>query len=240
MKISKPVLRWVVGDCHELGIKTLLFSIKNIKKIYQNNFYYCICFNSINVSKTLKQCFEEVDLVINQNNFFQSLSYSPYVKKGPHWKLYPPRICKNQHEIIIDNDIVIYDKIQEIEDFLSQKNIFITTAAIKRSYSNQFGNIVSKNFNINSGLVGLPPLYDYKKEIEDVLIKGSGKWRHHFDEQTVVAAILQKNNSKIIPFKTISACCNITKFILGEKGTHFLGVNKGFDVWWKEFKIKQI
>lgn len=81
-KISKPIIRWVIGDCHKLGIETLFFSITNIKKIYKNNFYYCLCFNSKNASKNFKKCLEEVDLTINQNDFFQSCHTIPIPQKG--------------------------------------------------------------------------------------------------------------------------------------------------------------
>jgi hypothetical protein len=238
-EISKPIIRWVVGNCHELGYKVLHESILSFKKIYQKKFYYCICFNSINTSTSLKQCFKEVDLILNQNDFSQSLSYDPHIKKGPHWKLYPPRICENQHEIVLDNDIVIYDKLKEIDDFLSNDDMFITTTAIKRSYSGQFGDIVNKNLNINSGLFGLPPNFNYKEEIEKILQKGSGMWQDHFDEQTIIASIIQNNKFKIIPFNTISSCCGITDFVVGKRGTHFIGINKGYKKWWREFKIKK-
>lgn len=237
---KKPIIRWVVGDCHKLGYQVLYESIIKFKNIYKNNFLYCLCYNVNKINKELKKSLDIVDKTINQKKFKETLTYDPCVLNGPHWKLYPPRAFPDRHEIIIDNDIIIYKKLKEIDEFLFNKNLFITTEAVERSYGSQFGDIVRKNFNINSGLVGLPPFFNYKKEIEDILKKGSGIWKNHFDEQTIVASILQKNNTKIIPFNTISSCCSITGLSVGKKGTHFLGVNNGYDKYWKQFKIKNL
>ena len=239
MRISKPVVRWVIGDCHDLGYEVLYESILNFKKIYKDKFIYCVCFNNKKIKNNLKKSLDLVDHIFDQKKFTKSVSYNPKLINGPHWKLYPPRLLHDQHEIIIDNDIVIYKEIEEINAFLLS-NTFLITSPIKRSYSKQFGGKIKKNFNINSGLVGLPPGFDYKKEIENILSEGSGSWMEHFDEQTVVAAIMQNKKLTIIPFSTLSACCNGTKMLIGEKGTHFLGVNKGFKKWWREFKIKNL
>lgn len=239
MKSLKPVVRWVIGNCHELGYEVFYKAVLCLKSIYKNRFTYCICFNSKKINQNLKKVLAEVDLVFDQKKFYKEFNYNPLGIKGPHWKLYPARLFEDTHEIILDNDLVIYKELNEIEEFLLNSNLFITTEALKRSYNKKYDKLIKHNFNINTGIVGLPPNYDYKKKIQKSLDNfGPGFWSKHFDEQTIVASILQNEHTKIIPFNTISTCCNLSGLKIGEKGTHFLGANHGFDHWWKEFRIK--
>lgn len=240
MQNSRPVVRWVVGECHTLGYDTLYESIKSFKKIYKNNFIYCICFNSKKIKKTLVKSLELVDKIIDQKKFQKTLPFNPFKKRGPHWKLYPPRLFPEQHELILDNDLIIYEEMKEIEEFLSDESLCLTTRAIKRSYNKKYEHHIKRDFNINTGLVGLPPFFDYQKKIEIVLSYGKSVWKDYFDEQTVVAGVLQSENTKVIPFETISSCCGLTHFNIGKKGTHFIGINKGYDKWWKEYKVKNL
>jgi hypothetical protein len=237
-KKLKPVVRWVVGACNPLGYDVLYESIINFKKIYKDKFLYCICYNSRQIHNKLKKSFNCVDRVFNQRKLKNALTYNPEIKKGPHWKLYPPRIFKNQHELILDNDIIVYEKIEQIEEFLSNEDIFITTRAIRRSYNKKYDNHIKQGFNINTGLVGLPPNFDYEQEILKIMKNAKEEWSNHFDEQTLVARILQNKKTIVIPFEILSSCCSLTRFAIGKKGTHFIGANKGYDKWWNEFKIK--
>lgn len=239
-KKQKPLVRWVVGECDKLGYDLLYESIINFKKIYKNIFLYCICYNSIEHHNKLKKSFELVDFVLNQRKFKNNLILDPTLINGPHWKLYPPRIFKHQHEIILDNDIIIYKKIKQIEEFLATKNTFITTKAIKRSYNKKYESQIVEGFDINTGLVGLPPNFDYEKEIKNILKNIDEKWHNHVDEQTLVAFVLQQQKTIVIPYDVLTACCGITQFEMGKSGTHFVGANKGYDKWWKEYKIKHL
>ena len=81
------------------------------------------------------------------------------------WKLYPARIRKECHEIIIDNDILIYKLPKKIINFLNSNHIILTESH-KRSYSGVLKNIIPYEFNINSGIIGLPPNYDFENDIK--------------------------------------------------------------------------
>jgi hypothetical protein len=235
-KNQKPIVRWVIGEVHELGYELLYESITNFKKIYGDKFEYCICYNSKKIKKYLLKCLNLVNYTFDQTFYLKEFSYNPLNKKGPHWKLYPPRLFQCNHELILDNDLIIYKKLDEIEIFLNNKDMLITTQAVKRSYNKKYDNYIKKEFNINSGLVGLPPNFNYKQELQTMLNLGPGYWDEHLDEQTLVASVLQQQNTKIIPLKVISVASELTNYLFGEKGTHFVGTNGGFDKYWKHWK----
>lgn len=240
MQISKPVIRWVIGPCHALGFELLNYSIKRFKRIYHNNFHYVICFNQLDDLLKTQLPIDLVNATVDQNKYLNSLITPPPKSSnsiaGTSWKLYPPRLFNNQHEVIIDNDVIIYKRLPELEKFLESDKLFIVTEAFKRSYSGRFETLVNKNFNINSGLVGLPPKFDYATKINNLLEKNSGDWQTHFEEQSLVAAVLQNENVKMISINKIQVSGPTPGFNIGSCGTHFCGVNKGYSQDWNVFK----
>lgn len=239
----KPVIRWIIGSCSDSGFDLLKMSILKFKKIYLDKFYYVICYNNLSKNQFSKLPLHLCDEIIDQKHYCESLSYTPPNCNhlgGPAWKLYPPRMYFDRHEIIIDNDIVIYKNLPEIDLFLNSNNIFLTTEAYARNYAGKFINLIKPDFKINSGLVGLPPLFDYGMKIQQLLNSVScneqKRWETHFEEQAIVATILQNQNTLIIPLHKIQVTGKVMGYKLGLFGTHFVGVNQGFDLYWKNFR----
>jgi len=155
----------------------------------------------------------------------------PPIKDHPCWKLYPPRINKETHEIFIDNDLIIYKRIPLVDFFLQQKDLFIISEAYQRSYG-FYTDVVKKGFVVNTGFFGVPPNYDFANDlnnslkywepssdnVEEDLVKNG-----YFDEQGLVAFIFQNKKTKIINLDQIGIYKNKTKGICG---THYIGINK--------------
>ena len=211
----KPIIRWTIGPVSEDGFKCLNFSVFQFRKLYKDYFRYVICHNGL--SDGQKKLLPDVELV-DQSMFISSL---PVFHCGPAWKLYPPRLSIESHEIIIDNDVVIYKKPEAIAEFLKEKDMFVVTEAFKRSYSGIYQKDIPENFNINSGLVCLPPNFDYRKELLKNEFK---KWENHFDEQTLVAKVLSvQKKIKIITLSEIYVCFD--QYKQGSCGVHLVGLN---------------
>lgn len=237
---TKPLIRWIIGPCHELGFDCLNESVRRFNKLYGSLFFKTICYNQLNTKQINKLPKHLVDQIIDQNKFSKDLKISPPLKKaGTAWKLYPPRLSLNTHEIIIDNDLIIYKNLEEIEEFLKNKDQFLITEGYRRSYNKTFDKNIKSNFIINSGFVGLPPFFDYKKEIDNILDINK-KWENHFDEQSIVANILQNKKTKIINLNKISINGYNTGNFNGECGTHFNGINQGFNTRWMEFLMVKL
>jgi hypothetical protein len=242
MEKLKPVVKWVIGPCDKVGFDVLNFSIKKFYNLYKDRFKYVICHNQITEKQIRFLPLNLIDEVVDQSLYEKSIVF-PFPKNrlfGPAWKLYPPRLYHQCHELLIDNDLVIYRKLPEIEEFLNSKDLFIITEAYERNYKGKFENKVRENFIINSGFVGIPPNFDYASHINEVLLsvtdESGFEWSSHFEEQSVVASIFQNQNTKIIPLEKIQVNSKFIGNKIGFYGTHFTGTNEGFSEIWDKFK----
>jgi len=213
-----------MGPSSQAGFKVLLRSVRLIKKIYPS-FELYICYNGLNKDQQNFLKGFGINLIAQQT---KGLNCNP---SGVAWKLYPPRIDITRHEIFIDNDLILYKPLDEIDWFLERSNSFIITEGLWRVFGNK-ESFVPKNLRINSGLFGIPPYFDFAQKIND-LCKGSC-WEDYFNEQGTVATIVCQNDYKIIPLHTV-AICNEGRFKPGTHGTHFCGLNKGFFESWNKY-----
>jgi len=165
--MKKPIFRWTIGNVGQnIGYECLEYSIKSVLKLYEDTFEYYIFYNNSNVQilreivgskpiSLIKQdwSFCPIPLDINKNKFTAL------------WKVCPARLDINNHEIIIDNDIIMLKKSIEIEEFLSSNKVMITEDPIK--YQGKFSHLFTDK-NYNSGFMGLPPGYDFAKDIREI------------------------------------------------------------------------
>lgn len=232
----KPIIRWTIGDVSEQGFNALNISIRNWKKLYEDQFDIFVCYNNISIKKI--EHIKGVEF-INQEDYKDSLIIPP-LDGNPSWKLYPPRLKKECYEIFIDNDLIFSKRMPLIDDFLKDKFFFITEG-LKRGFG-FFDNLVKNKNNLNSGLFGLTPFYDFKKELE-TSIKETGfeKWNDFFDEQGCVAYTINKQNYKMISLLQIGLCNERSPgYTEGEYGTHFVRINIGNNkIYWNKFLKKQ-
>jgi hypothetical protein len=227
----KNIIRWTIGNTSKQGLNCLKTSIKNIIKLYEKEFKYYLCYNNIDVNK-IKWIYDFPISLVNQEKHLKSLSLIP--TNNPCWKLYPPRLDINSYEIFLDNDLILYKKINLNE--IINKNIFFISQAIEKSYGSLQNNI-NLNVNLNSGFFGVPPGFDFQKEIELIIKKFNIEWKNsHFEEQAVVAYIINKNKYELINLEKIYICKD--KIKQSDYGLHFVGVNKGNDKFWKTYKMK--
>lgn len=234
--MKKIIVRWNVGKTTKEGFDCLKYSIKKFKHLYKDyNIEYFICFNDIEKEKFSD--FKDMNL-INKKDFTKSLPIDPPKKTGlPAWKLYPPRLDKDSHEIIIDNDLILFKKPEIIEEFFKSDDLIITTESLKRSYSGKLKDVIPNNFNINTGLICLPPKFDFKKKIIDCINEFNLDWKNHFDEQTCLAYIFSKHkNLSIIKLTDIYVCH--ADYKNSNCGFHFAGVNDGNKNYWEYFLLK--
>lgn len=229
----KPIVRWTVGEVSQLGIECLNLSIEKFINLYGNLFDYYVCYNNIELSQIHFLKKYKVNF-LNQKKYRNSLLINP-IDNNPCWKLYPPRINKEVHEIFIDNDLIIFKKIPLIDEFLNSKNLFLITQAYNRSYASSLRNLIRNN--LNSGLIAIPPGFNFKERINQIIKEHNISWiSSHFQEQAVVSKIIEENNFKIIKLSEIYVCYE--KLIKANYGYHFVGINSNFITkFFKAFKL---
>lgn len=230
---NKPLARWTIGNVSLTGFEILNHSIKNFRKNYPE-FDCLICYNEISFEKLPKK-----------NNYFLQTHDCCKIPVKPistnAWKLFPPRLRINSYEIFIDNDLIIYDRIPEIDKFLESNRPICYGCYDSRPlpygiFSKEIKYFRKDNFILNSGFFGVFPHYDFENEIIYYLNKLEVKSWGYFDEQGLVALCLLNKNPIVIDHDYISNCWQ--EYKSGKYGCHFAGHNYENLSNWKRHKLK--
>ncbi len=214
----KPLLRYILGNVKLNGLSCLAESIRLMKRLY--DFEICIAYNNIT-----KQQYEfilnlNVELIQAQPN---SLPILPLVE---NWKLYPPRLDINRHEIIVDNDYILLKRLEELDQFLDSDELCIVSEDNDRNLG-QFSQVAEYRTGINSGLYGIPPGYNFQYDIIQFLGKHNVKsWSPRFDDQGIVSCLLTTKPHVTIPLWKVPFCCSNYKLRKGVYGYHFVELNR--------------
>lgn len=220
----KPIARWTIGNTNSSGYECLNLSIKSFKKLYDVD--VVVCYNC--PTETIKNIYvgDKIDLI----NQMDSAKFSKIKPIGVAWKLYPSRINSRNHEIVIDNDIIFKERIPEIDTFF-ENDCSLLLEGDSRTYG-RFEKHVPTGYQINSGIYGMPPNFDFQKYIDfyckeedwEINALGQNKESATFDEQGLVAlTLLSYKKFVIIPATSVTNC---EKELIVSKGMHFIGLNR--------------
>lgn len=216
---KKPIVRWTVGPPRSKFDDLILRrSISNFRSIYGDIFDYVACLNG------------------RPSSGLESLGVELFVQEpvrgmpGPRhvaWKLYPPRLRPESHEIFIDHDVVILERIRKVDELLSSVDAFMCSSSSppNRNYG-RFDLLIGEGFHLNSGLFGLPPHFNFDFGLV-------GEWSDYFDEQGFVAASLCHQTNLIRLGLDDIWICDGDSLPIATKGYHF--VHERRDEMWKKF-----
>jgi len=218
----KPIARWTIGNTSAAGYECLCRSIESFLKLYDAEVVIC---HNCSTEKIMKECVGNFRL-LNQQEISEKSKIKP---AGVSWKLYPPRIDINRHEIVIDNDIIFVDQIPEIGAFL-KSDCTLLLEGDSRTYG-RFERYVPEGYQINSGIFGMPPRFDLHKYVDfycrsdwEINAFGQHKESKTFDEQGLVAlALLNYHKYAIIPSTSVTNC---ERELVMAKAMHFIGLNR--------------
>lgn len=219
-----PLARWIIGPVKPNGFKVLRVAVENFRNLYPQ-FDLLICHNQLNDNEI--HFLESLQVPLYQQSYTDQFCEP----KGVAWKLYPPRMRAESHEIVMDNDLVLIEKIPQIETFLSETNHVLYYEAARRDYG-CFNKFVPTQVVLNSGIYGMPPDFNLHSKIQNLFIQaGIKEWtnscnqgRYTWDEQGIVAAALSNHKNLIkIDLTQITNCeLDLTK----GQGYHFVGINR--------------
>lgn len=233
------IARWTINKNlnNKLSLFSLKKSIESFEKIYPN-FKNYICYNNIDYesisflsNKNLK--------FIDQKKYIQEINISPY---DSFWKYVPPRLNIFSYEIFIDNDIIFHKKIPELDLFLSDKKLLFSSS--HKFFYGQFNCFIKNKIKLNTGFIGVPPFFDFKKNINEILNECEiKKIKTHFDDQGLFCLILNNEKHIQIPLDVLNVCnsnCNFAKYKLGSSATHFAGINTKDFSYFKQFILNNL
>ncbi len=208
----KPLFRWTIGSVIKQGLDILEESISKIFEIYDSQFDFMVCYNGLNRNELnyLKHITSNYPIELMHQNWatcpISDNCWSPRKgndieingKKcgGTLWKVCPARIRIDSHEIIMDNDIVLLKKLPQIDEFLACNNKNLILEEPLRFYG-RYNNLFDFGENLNSGLMGMYPGFNFEAEIVKTWNK-NGKYTYHSqaDEQGLLMSTL-KNQPNI-------------------------------------------
>ena len=231
MTNKKPLARWTLGPVSSIGHEILLESIQKFKKIYPE-FDCILCFNNINPDIVEKfrpyvdlyqQKKHELPCPVLPPNFLNSFA------TGCGWKLSPPRLRIKGLELFLDNDLVIFDRIKEIDDWINSGRHGIITEGKQRLFG-AFSEFIKPNYKLCAGFFGLPPFFNFEKHIK-YYFEYFKQPLDAFDEQGLSAAVVSNmKNFIIVPLSKVAILEDHLPFpdIKNSEigGIHFVGANR--------------
>lgn len=183
---NKPLMRYTMGKVSSLGWTILHESVRNIKKVYPE-FDVVICHNKMLPDEIRRLEDLGVELVAQDDleQLFAFVDDDEGKVRNFCWKLMPPRLRLESHELWIDNDIIIRDRIEGIDRWLEGQ-----TSIISRGFCHDYGRF-AKSMQFKdpccAGFFGLPPNFDFLSEITRLC---GGQPLKGFDEQGLVSVIV--------------------------------------------------
>lgn len=248
----KPLARWTIGPVSNCGMEILRESVKVFEKIYPE-FDLVVCYNNINLEvipsfnstvKIHKQKNGEIDYSLTAFNDPLLDVQGPLRKSGmagSGWKLCPPRLRLEAHELWLDNDIVIRERLPEIDEWLKTDGGIISEG-LHRLFG-IYQNFVPKNLKICAGFFGLPPHFDFHCKILEYCKLLNGKPLGHYDEQGLVSAIVTNLSEFIVvPQKNLMILEDCNKLPTEiPLGIHFVGANRlNYHNVWSDYKQRSL
>jgi hypothetical protein len=181
--MAKPLFRWTVGNCLPQGLDILGESIsRTTRALGLDNWDWAVCYNGVSRDELLLlqsmigsrpvQLISQNWATCPVNDNMQtprrrdgSFEYNGNRCGGTMWKVCPPRLRMETHEIVMDNDIVLLRKFPQIDEFLAATDKALILEEPIRFYGRYDALFRSDEPCLNSGMMGFPPGYDFGAEI---------------------------------------------------------------------------
>jgi hypothetical protein len=244
----KPLLRWTVGNCLQQGLDILAESInRTTKALGVDKFDWVVCYNGLNSENVqfLQKAVGSLPIQFLSQNWAMcpisdncltprrkdgSFEYDGKRCGGTLWKVCPARMRMESHEIIMDNDIVLLNKFDQIDEWLSQEQKVLILEEPIRFYGRYDCLFGSDGPFLNSGFMGLPPGYDFGLKINENWNK-YGKYSNitQADEQGLLVYTLSESPNIRISSKQMVEVLHRdynTKLTGHEQGIHFTQANR--------------
>jgi hypothetical protein len=203
-----------------------------------------ICFNNLdsaelNDLKSIADLYEQKPEDAPCPLDVQTGSYEE--SNGCGWKLAPPRLRPDSHELFIDNDIIILERLREISDWQCFDGFGLISEGLhrRRMYGVYDGFVLPK-IHACAGLFGLPPGFDFAGRIKALLPHLNGKSLGGYNEQGLTTAIITNmENYMLVPLSTLFISEDHVPFPKQlPKGIHFVGANrKDWHRGWKSYLV---
>lgn len=236
----KPLMRWTMGgNASEAGWECLSESVRIVPKTYPE-FDYIICHNNLDQCQLRR--IKEFGIELHEQkpeDIGVSFDFNEKTTRSVSnhaWKLCPLRLRPEAYEIWIDNDIILWERISEIDDFLSSDKPIVSQTWSRELYGS-FDFDVPEGVAICAGFFGLPPYYPFREKVDEMTFLRMPL--NGYDEQGMIASMIVNNESGWIGINP----CNLNQLgwwediLVFPKGGHFIRLNTGTNSGWETYKM---
>lgn len=235
---EKPLVRWTIGPVSDIGHEILCESVRRFSEVYPE-FDRVVCYNHI----------ERPKLPVSCDYFDQSTYPHPCQLSEPDsnieqatgcgWKLVPPRLRPKGLELFIDNDLIIRNRIKELDEWIKDKTSGLISEGLHRKRMfGMFDGFISPEIRACAGLFGMPPYFDFMEKIKHYT-SYSDKPLGGYDEQGLtVATVTNMSRYILVPLSSLHICEDHVPFPDSlPDALHFVGANrKPWHRGWKAYK----
>jgi hypothetical protein len=228
-------IRWTIGDVSLRGFDALRLSILGARRIFGPNAAYAVCVNSLSLDTARARVAEAAQLVEWHHSHgripdFLRARLDERFAEGVAWKFAPMRLFPDRYELALDNDCVLWAMPLAIQRWLDEApgSLACVLAEDMVRCFGWFAPLCGPEPR-NTGIRGLPPDFDLKVALDDVLTRSPGvRIAGEVDEQGLqVAALSRMRPAFVVTTEEVTICSPFPAHVrrLGNCGAHFVGVN---------------
>lgn len=236
--MARPLARWTIGGVIDQGFETLTHAVRRFGTLYPE-FDRIVCFNNLKDGQRERLDRLGVRLHAQRAEEFPhplvSADAPPgwkFSMPGWGWKLVPLRLRPGGHELWIDNDIIVRERLPSIDRWLGS-SAAIVSSGLQRAYG-CYEDAIPPDAVYCVGFFGLPPGHDFEAAVRRHLPRIGGPLGY-YDEQGLTVSCLMELDRIVVPQEELAIVKRLTRPFA--KGLHFIGVNRTHDhEAWGEYK----
>lgn len=160
--MPKPLVRWSVGDSTPQGFDAFVETTIRTPMALGSRFDYLICSNAVNMKGDIEYVGKRQSIEVKQITWDAfplpacTCQPNPTDRQGSFWKMCPPRLRIDAHEILLDADVIIRACPPQFEEFLASNKPMISMEDL-RCYGKYYTHFYGDR-GYNAGIIGLPPI----------------------------------------------------------------------------------
>ena len=224
-------IRWTIGDVNHRGYDALRFSIWGAWRIFGAAARYRVYVNTLAVDDVRRKTGplpEAIEWLAAERSLPDWLlrRLDPSFAEVGAWKLDPVRAFPDDHELALDNDVILWGRPRALDDWLAGRAPFVLTQDVHRAYG-AFEDLCPLH-PLNTGIRGLPPDFDFEHALRTLIAKRPSELHSEVDAEGLqVAAIARAGRIAIVTCDEVTICSPFPphRASLGRAGAHFVGLN---------------
>ncbi|MDB4957604.1 MAG: hypothetical protein JWO36_5173 [Myxococcales bacterium] len=224
-------IRWTIGDVNPRGFDALRLSVWGAFRLFGEAARYVIYVNTIPLGEARARTADLPDVIewqVVERAIPACLErhLDGGMAEGVAWKLVPLRAFPDDHELALDNDVVLWGVPPALARWLADQTSFLLAADVSACFG-KFASLCGER-PINTGIRGLPPGFCLETAIARVLSLHGAPLVSETDEQGLqVAAIIGSGPTAVIDVEDVTICSPFPPHVphLGRSGAHFVGLN---------------